>query len=116
MQPGDHARASEELEVMRESDGIAGIHQLAKHFLIGENLTGIGAGKLEQAAEQRWLIDPVEQKDVSGQGGFDQGVVNVVFPTCRGPASTWIKRRGSRTGKAVGSRDNCVSLDLLRAM
>ena len=35
------------MQVMDERDGVAGIHQLAKHFLIGENLTGIGTGKLE---------------------------------------------------------------------
>jgi hypothetical protein len=61
LQPGDHAGAFEEFEVMGKSDGVAGIHELAEHF---HSMTCRA---------------------------------KVVFPTCRGPATTWMKRRGSRT-------------------
>lgn len=44
---------------MRVVDGIAGIHQLAKHFLIGENLTGIGANTSFKGSWKRELLNIV---------------------------------------------------------
>ena len=97
VQASDHARAFEELEVMGESDGIAGVHELAEHFLIGEDLAGIGAGELEHAPEQGWLVHPGEQQDVAGEGGFDQRVVDVL------PPAVGIVRQRSGTG--IGSEE-----------
>ena len=61
LQPGDHARSLEELEVMGEGDGVAGIDKLTEHFLIGEDLAGIVTSELEQTPEQGGLVHPSEQ-------------------------------------------------------
>jgi len=92
LQASDHARAFEELEVMGKGDGVAGVHELAEHFLIGENLSGIGTGELEQTPEQGGLVHSGEQQDVAGEGGFDQRVVDVL------PPAVGIVRQRSGTG------------------
>ena len=44
----DHARSLEQFQVVRERDGIARVRELAEHFLVGKNLAGISATKVEQ--------------------------------------------------------------------
>ena len=95
LQTGDHACPFEELEVVSERNGIARIHQLAEHFLVGEDLPGIRAGKLEQAPQQRGLIDTGEQQDVARERGFDQRIVDVLPP-----AVGIVRQRG---GSRIGS-------------
>jgi len=79
----DHASAFEKMQVMGERDGVASVHQLAEHLLIGKDLAGIGAGKLEQSAQQRRFVHAVEQQNVAGEGGLNERVVDVLTPALR---------------------------------
>ena len=65
---------------MAQGGGIAGVLKLPDHLLVGENLAGIVAGQLEQAAQERRLIDTAQKQDVAGDCGLDKGVADIAPP------------------------------------
>lgn len=50
---------------MRKGGRVAGVVQLPKHLVVGENLSGVVAAQAKQLAQKRGLVDPAEQEDVA---------------------------------------------------
>jgi hypothetical protein len=81
--PCQHPCALQQFEVMGKGGGVSGVRKLANHFLIGKDLAGIGATKLEQAAQQRRFVHARQKQDVPRNGGFNQRIQNVTPPAFR---------------------------------
>ena len=78
--PGHHARAAEQLEVVGEGHRVAGIGQGAEHLRVGEHLAGVSAGQAEELAQEGGLLDPVQQQDVARQRRLNERVEDVLLP------------------------------------
>ena len=82
-QPRQHPRASQQLQVMGQRGGVSRVRKLPKHLLIRKDLAGIGATKLEQAAQQRRFVHAGQKQDVPRKRGLDQRIQNVTPPAFR---------------------------------
>jgi hypothetical protein len=79
-QAGDEEGLVEELEVVGEGCCVAGVDELAEHFIVGEDLGGMVGSEAEEVAKEGGFGDGFELEDVAGEGGFDEGVVDVAKP------------------------------------
>jgi hypothetical protein len=61
-QARQQAGAGKQVQVVRQRRGVAGVVKLAQHLRIREHLARVPAAELEQAAQQRRLVDPSEVK------------------------------------------------------
>ena len=80
LQSGQHAGGAEQIQIMRERGGITRILELAEQLVVGEYLPGILAAEREQAAQQSRLAHRLQQQDVAGERGLDQGFADIVAP------------------------------------
>ena len=60
-QTTDHARAAEQVEIVRERRRIAGVLELAEHLRVREDLAGVATAELEEPPQERRLVDPGQQ-------------------------------------------------------
>ena len=79
----DRPGAAQQIEVMRQSGGIARVLKLSEHLCIREHLAGIAATQLEQPSQKGRLVYPGHQEDIAGDGGLDQRIEQVAPPALR---------------------------------
>ncbi len=73
-QPGEQARLRKQVQVVRERCGVAGFLDLSQHLVVGEDLAGVVAGQLHQAAHERGFLDAGQGDDVLLDAGGDNRV------------------------------------------
>ncbi len=72
LKPCQEAGIRQQIQIMRQSCGIAGILQLSLHFGVRENLSRVVTTKLKGAFKQCRLVHAGHRKDVSLDIWFDE--------------------------------------------
>ena len=83
VQPRHHPGRIEQIEVVGQRDGVAGVLQRAEHLRVRQHLPRVSASELEQPAQQRRLVHPGKQQHVARDRGLDQRVEQVARPAGR---------------------------------
>ena len=79
-QAGEQAGAGEQVQIPGQGGGVAGIHELPQHLVVGQDLAGVLGPQLEQPLQQRRLVHPGHGQDVPLDVGLDQALQYIVAP------------------------------------
>jgi hypothetical protein len=85
LQTTDHTHASKEIQIVRKRRRIASILQLSQHLGVRQDLAGIPASQLEQAAQHCGFIDTRLQQNIARYCRLDQGVEDITSPALLAP-------------------------------
>jgi hypothetical protein len=65
---------------VRKGGRISGIHQLAEHFVEGQNLGGVVRGEAEKMTQESGFGHRFHLQNIPGECCLDQAVIYIVGP------------------------------------
>ena len=68
---------------MGNGDGVSGIGQLADHFLVTEDLRGMGTGHSKGLPKERWFLNRRQEEHIFSQHRLNHRVPDIPAPTNR---------------------------------
>src|SRR5690606_15386991 len=66
LEPGHEPGTRQQVEVVGERRGVAGVLELTQHLVVGDHLARVAAGELEEPPQERRLVYAREQQHVAG--------------------------------------------------